>query len=63
MFFNKKKHQVILSTGYSFEFSLIENGNLIPVIENDVDLYLNMYPISTSDYNTLAVIGLIQVIF
>jgi hypothetical protein len=31
---------VILATGYSFEFPLIEGGTLVPVVENDVSLYL-----------------------
>ncbi|KAI6222249.1 Dimethylaniline monooxygenase [N-oxide-forming] 5 [Aphelenchoides besseyi] len=51
---------VILSTGYSFNFSFIENGQLIPVEENRVRLYKGMYPASESKHNTLAVIGLLQ---
>ncbi|VDK82540.1 unnamed protein product [Litomosoides sigmodontis] len=51
---------VIFGTGYSFQFSILEDGNLIPVIDNDVDLYLNMYPPQLSSKNTLAVIGLVQ---
>lgn len=55
------RFKVILSTGYSFEFPLAEAGTLIPVVDNDVSLYLNMYPVETADHNSLAVIGLIQV--
>lgn len=36
-------------------------GKLFPVVENEVDLYLNMFPLETADHNTLAIIGLIQV--
>ncbi|KAM3728784.1 Flavin-containing monooxygenase [Dirofilaria immitis] len=51
---------VIFGTGYSFHFSIVENGNLIPVTDNNVDLYQYMYPPQLSPKNTLAVIGLIQ---
>ncbi|CAG9536310.1 unnamed protein product [Cercopithifilaria johnstoni] len=51
---------VIFGTGYSFEFSIVEDGNLIPVTDNVADLYLHMYPPQLSPKNTLAVIGLIQ---
>jgi dimethylaniline monooxygenase (N-oxide forming) len=52
--------EVILSTGYSFGFPLAEGGKLIPVRDNHVSLYKLMYPVETSNHNTLAVIGLIQ---
>uniref|UniRef100_A0AC35U479 Flavin-containing monooxygenase n=1 Tax=Rhabditophanes sp. KR3021 TaxID=114890 RepID=A0AC35U479_9BILA len=52
--------EVIVCTGYSFEFKLIEDGKLIPVVENEVSLYKYMYPSALADHNTLAVIGLIQ---
>ncbi|VDL72517.1 unnamed protein product [Nippostrongylus brasiliensis] len=51
---------VIFATGFSFDFPLVEDGNLIPVKENHVDLYKYMYPAQLSPKNTLAVIGLIQ---
>jgi dimethylaniline monooxygenase (N-oxide forming) len=51
---------VILATGYSFSFSYVENGELIPVENNEVALYQNMYPPQLAEHNTLAVIGLIQ---
>jgi dimethylaniline monooxygenase (N-oxide forming) len=54
--------EVIMSTGYSFGFPLAEGGKLIPVRDNHVTLYKLMYPAETSKHNTLAVIGLIQVI-
>lgn len=52
--------QVILSTGYTLGFPLIENGKVIPAVENEVTLYKYMYPPSLSKHNTLAVLGLIQ---
>ncbi|CAK5128401.1 unnamed protein product [Meloidogyne enterolobii] len=56
----KNVDHLILATGYSFSFPLAEHGTLIPVVENDMDLYLYMYPPQLSPKNTLAVIGLIQ---
>ena len=50
----------MLSTGYSFEFDLIEDGKLIPVCENEVDLFMYMYPMELADHNTLAIVGLVQ---
>jgi dimethylaniline monooxygenase (N-oxide forming) len=35
---------IIMATGYSFDFAMIESGQLIPVNENRVRLYKNMYP-------------------
>lgn len=55
-----KVDTVIFATGFSFGFPLIEDGQLIPVKENRVDLYKYMYPAHLSPKNTLAVIGLIQ---
>ncbi|VDK59583.1 unnamed protein product [Anisakis simplex] len=52
--------KVIVSTGYSFEFPLAERGELIPVKDNEVNLYKLMYPPQLASKNTLAVIGLIQ---
>uniref|UniRef100_A0A915A9N5 Flavin-containing monooxygenase n=1 Tax=Parascaris univalens TaxID=6257 RepID=A0A915A9N5_PARUN len=52
--------EVIVSTGYSFEFPLLEGGKLIPVVENQVDLFEFMYPPVLAPKNTLAIIGLIQ---
>uniref|UniRef100_A0A914CC84 Flavin-containing monooxygenase n=1 Tax=Acrobeloides nanus TaxID=290746 RepID=A0A914CC84_9BILA len=51
---------VILSTGYSFNFDIVEKGNLIKVEENKVELYQYMYPPDLCEHNTLAVIGLVQ---
>nr|CAD2186140.1 unnamed protein product [Meloidogyne enterolobii] len=56
----KNVDHLILATGYSFSFPLAEHGTLIPVVENEMDLYLYMYPPQLSPKNTLAVIGLIQ---
>ena len=52
--------EVVLSTGYWFEFGLVEKGKLIPVQKNVTDLFMNMYSPNLSDHNSLAVIGLIQ---
>ncbi|CAB3406825.1 unnamed protein product [Caenorhabditis bovis] len=51
---------VIMSTGYSFECNLVENGKLIEVVDNKVDLYKYMLPIVTADHNTLSIIGCVQ---
>ncbi|KAI1700047.1 flavin-binding monooxygenase-like domain-containing protein [Ditylenchus destructor] len=51
---------VVLATGYYFDFSLLENGELIPCENNKCRLYKNMYPVALFDHNTAAVIGLIQ---
>ncbi|WKY08014.1 hypothetical protein Q1695_007481 [Nippostrongylus brasiliensis] len=51
---------VIFATGYQFHFPMVECGQLIPVKENEVDLYEYMYPTETADHNSLAVVGLIQ---
>jgi len=54
----KHVDSVILSTGYTFEFPFVENGHLIPVQDNKAgDLYLQMYPVETADWNSLAMIG------
>ncbi|VDM75389.1 unnamed protein product [Strongylus vulgaris] len=55
-----KVDTVIFATGFSFGFPLVEEGQLIPVKENHVDLYKYMYPAQLSPKNTLAVIGLVQ---
>lgn len=54
---------MILATGYSFGFPLVEDGNLIRVQENAVSLYQNMFPPDLHAHNTLAIIGLIQANF
>ncbi|PAV60883.1 hypothetical protein WR25_17136 [Diploscapter pachys] len=67
---------VVLATGYSFGFPIVEDGRLIEVKENRANLYKYMYPPELSDkarlilfhrmkmdlnlQNSLAVIGLIQ---
>ncbi|KAK6041726.1 Flavin-binding monooxygenase-like protein [Cooperia oncophora] len=52
--------EVIFGTGFRFHFPMVESGKLIPVHDNEVELYEFMYPPETADHNTLAVIGLIQ---
>lgn len=49
-----------MSTGYSFSFPLLEGGRLVPVQDNQVELYKLMYPLQTAPRHSLAVIGLIQ---
>uniref|UniRef100_A0A7E4VZW7 Flavin-containing monooxygenase n=1 Tax=Panagrellus redivivus TaxID=6233 RepID=A0A7E4VZW7_PANRE len=51
---------VILSTGYSLGFPIIENGELVPATNNEVTLYKYMYPPQLAKHNTLAIVGLIQ---
>ncbi|VDK47540.1 unnamed protein product [Anisakis simplex] len=51
---------VIFATGYSFGFPVLEHGKLIEVVENEVSLYLHMYPTELASKNTLAVIGFIE---
>ncbi|CAJ0959373.1 unnamed protein product, partial [Mesorhabditis belari] len=51
---------IIFATGYSIGFPVVEEGKLIPVTENRVELYKFMYPPGLAKHNTLAVIGLIQ---
>lgn len=55
-----KVDEVIMSTGFSFEFNLVERGELIKVHDNQVSLYQNMLPIDLADHNSLAIIGLVQ---
>uniref|UniRef100_A0A914PXJ2 Flavin-containing monooxygenase n=1 Tax=Panagrolaimus davidi TaxID=227884 RepID=A0A914PXJ2_9BILA len=56
----QKVDSVIFATGYKFSFPLIEHGNLIPVEDNQVSLYLNMFAPELSDHNSLAILGLVQ---
>lgn len=51
---------VILSTGYSFGFPLLEKNTLIPVVDNQTSLYKNMYKTNLQHPQTLAVLGLTQ---
>ncbi|KAK0395937.1 hypothetical protein QR680_001497 [Steinernema hermaphroditum] len=52
---------VILCTGYSFDFKILEEGRLVTVFpENDAHLYKYMFPTKLSDHNTLAMIGYVQ---
>ncbi|CAI2351121.1 unnamed protein product [Caenorhabditis sp. 36 PRJEB53466] len=52
--------EVVMSTGFSFEFNLVEKGNLIKVDENQVSLYQYMLPVELGNHNSLAIIGLVQ---
>uniref|UniRef100_A0A1I7XX52 Flavin-containing monooxygenase n=1 Tax=Steinernema glaseri TaxID=37863 RepID=A0A1I7XX52_9BILA len=51
---------VIFATGFSFSFPQIENGSLLKVVQNKVNLYELMFLPELSPKNTLAIIGLIQ---
>jgi dimethylaniline monooxygenase (N-oxide forming) len=53
--------EVVMATGYWFEFPYLDSGKLIPVKENQVKLYKKMFPLTSADKNSIAVIGLIQV--
>ncbi|KAK6731298.1 hypothetical protein RB195_007645 [Necator americanus] len=50
---------VVLSTGYDITFPMVEDGQLIKVNKNQVELYKYMFPLD-QPHNTFAVIGLIQ---
>ncbi|VDO86875.1 unnamed protein product [Haemonchus placei] len=52
--------EVIFATGFQFHFPMVENGKLIPVQDNVVDLYEFMYPTETADHNSLAPLGSIM---
>ncbi|EGT34715.1 hypothetical protein CAEBREN_16251 [Caenorhabditis brenneri] len=52
--------EVLLATGFSYHFNLVEGGNLVKVDENKTEAYKYMFPMATADHNTLAVIGLVQ---
>ncbi|KAK0400447.1 hypothetical protein QR680_015248 [Steinernema hermaphroditum] len=51
---------VIFATGFSFSFPQLENGSLLKVVQNKVDLYQLMFIPELSPKNSLAIIGLIQ---
>ncbi|KAI6197102.1 Dimethylaniline monooxygenase [N-oxide-forming] [Aphelenchoides besseyi] len=55
--------EVIFCTGYQFDFSLIENGRLIGVHDNDFQLYLHMFPTELREHPTLACVGFVQPLF
>ena len=50
---------VIVCTGYTFRFPVVENDALINVHNNEVDLYEYVFP-QECEHDTLAIIGLIQ---
>ncbi|KHJ97124.1 Flavin-binding monooxygenase-like protein [Oesophagostomum dentatum] len=50
---------VVLSTGYDITFPDVENGELLKVDNNQVELYKYVFPLD-QPHNTLGVIGLIQ---
>jgi dimethylaniline monooxygenase (N-oxide forming) len=51
---------VVMATGYYFDFGLVEEGQLIPVKENEQRLWKNMFPPKLAKWNSLAIIGLVQ---
>uniref|UniRef100_A0A1I7YSL5 Flavin-containing monooxygenase n=1 Tax=Steinernema glaseri TaxID=37863 RepID=A0A1I7YSL5_9BILA len=51
---------VVLATGYTYNFDIVENGKLIKVDRNKSDLYQFVFPLVTADHNTLAVVGYVQ---
>uniref|UniRef100_A0A914DRV3 Flavin-containing monooxygenase n=1 Tax=Acrobeloides nanus TaxID=290746 RepID=A0A914DRV3_9BILA len=52
--------EVILCTGYKFEFPFLEEGKLIFIRENDFHLYKHMFLPDLSEHNNLALIGFVQ---
>ncbi|KAL3111367.1 hypothetical protein niasHT_019597 [Heterodera trifolii] len=60
---------VLLGTGYRFDFTLIERGQLL-ICSTDqssdngtatmAQLYKHMFPLGSSDWNTLAIVGIVQ---
>lgn len=59
----QKVDNVVLSTGYLFGYDILEDGNLIPIKDNEVPtLYKYIFPADLADHNTLGVIGTFQVI-
>ncbi|KAH7691348.1 Protein FMO-1, partial [Aphelenchoides avenae] len=53
--------EVIFATGYRFDLPLLEEGRLVPVVDNEVDLYKYIFPLETTDHNTLGLLGEVQV--
>ncbi|KAI6204913.1 Dimethylaniline monooxygenase [N-oxide-forming] [Aphelenchoides besseyi] len=51
---------VVMATGYWFNFPHLDSGKLVPVEKNNCKLYKRMFPLNSADKNTLCVIGLIQ---
>jgi dimethylaniline monooxygenase (N-oxide forming) len=51
---------VVMATGYLFDFGLVEEGKLIPVEENHARLWKNMLAPDLAKCNSLAIIGLVQ---
>uniref|UniRef100_A0A1I8BMZ5 Flavin-containing monooxygenase n=1 Tax=Meloidogyne hapla TaxID=6305 RepID=A0A1I8BMZ5_MELHA len=51
---------VVMCTGYHFDFNLVEEGKLIPVKDNQARLYKNVFPPTLAKWNSLAIIGLVQ---
>jgi dimethylaniline monooxygenase (N-oxide forming) len=59
----KDVDEVVMATGYWFEFPYLDSGRLVEVKANRCKLYKKMFPLPSADKNTLAVIGLVQVCF
>ncbi|GMS92644.1 hypothetical protein PENTCL1PPCAC_14819, partial [Pristionchus entomophagus] len=51
--------EVIVCTGYSIEFPMLESGKLVKVEENVVELFEYIFPLEC-EHDTLGIIGLIQ---
>ncbi|KAI6204831.1 Dimethylaniline monooxygenase [N-oxide-forming] [Aphelenchoides besseyi] len=52
--------EVVMATGYFFDYSFLDGGKLIPTEGNRSALYKMLFPLNSSDKNTLAVMGLFQ---
>lgn len=57
----KDVDEVVMATGYWFDFPYLDSGRLVPVVENRCTLYKKMFPLQSADKNTIAMIGLLQV--
>ncbi|KAI6240602.1 Dimethylaniline monooxygenase [N-oxide-forming] [Aphelenchoides fujianensis] len=51
---------VVMCTGYSFDFPMLDGGKLVPVVDNHCKLYKRMFPLNSADKATIAVLGLVQ---
>ncbi|KAI6221933.1 Dimethylaniline monooxygenase [N-oxide-forming] [Aphelenchoides fujianensis] len=52
--------EVVLSTGYSFDYSFLDGGQLVPTELNRTPLYKMIFPLNAADKNTLGIFGLLQ---
>ncbi|CAD5207776.1 unnamed protein product [Bursaphelenchus xylophilus] len=54
---------VVMATGFSYNFDYLENGKIIPTKDDDLRLWKNMFPLSLMESKkgtTLAMVGMLQ---